>query len=33
MRHWWLQRLTSLALVPLAVWLLVSLLTLPSWIS
>ncbi len=30
MRHWWLQRLTSLALVPLAVWLLVSLLTLPS---
>ncbi len=28
--HWWLQRLTSLALVPLAVWLLVSLLTLPA---
>jgi succinate dehydrogenase / fumarate reductase, membrane anchor subunit len=28
--HWWVQRLTSLALVPLAVWLLVSLLTLPS---
>ncbi len=28
--HWWVQRLTSLALVPLAVWLLVSLLTLPA---
>jgi len=28
--HWWVQRLTSLALVPLAVWLLVSLLTLPT---
>ena len=28
--HWWVQRLTSLALVPLAVWLLVSLLTLPG---
>jgi succinate dehydrogenase / fumarate reductase, membrane anchor subunit len=28
--HWWVQRLTALALVPLAVWLLVSLLTLPS---
>jgi succinate dehydrogenase / fumarate reductase, membrane anchor subunit len=29
--HWWVQRLTSVALVPLAVWLLVSLLTLPSF--
>ena len=29
-RHWWQQRLTSLALVPLTVWLVVSLLTLPS---
>jgi succinate dehydrogenase / fumarate reductase membrane anchor subunit len=29
-QHWWVQRLTSLALVPLAVWLLVSLLTLPA---
>jgi len=29
-QHWWVQRLTSLALVPLAVWLLVSLLSLPS---
>ena len=28
--HWWVQRLTSVALVPLGVWLLVSLLTLPS---
>ena len=28
--HWWVQRLTSLALVPLAVWLLVSLLSLPG---
>jgi len=27
--HWWLQRLTSLALVPLAVWFVVSLLSLP----
>jgi succinate dehydrogenase / fumarate reductase, membrane anchor subunit len=39
--HWWVQRLTAVALVPLAIWLLVSLLTLPgldfvtlvSWIS
>ena len=29
-RHWWLQRLTSIALVPLTVWFVVSLLTLPS---
>ena len=28
--HWWLQRLTSLALVPLTVWLVVSLLALPG---
>lgn len=27
--QWWLQRLTSVALVPLAVWFVVSLLTLP----
>lgn len=27
--HWWMQRLTSVALVPLAVWFVVSLLTLP----
>jgi succinate dehydrogenase / fumarate reductase membrane anchor subunit len=28
--HWWVQRLTALALLPLAAWLLVSLVTLPS---
>ena len=28
--HWWAQRLTSVALVPLSVWLLVSLLALPG---
>jgi succinate dehydrogenase / fumarate reductase, membrane anchor subunit len=28
--HWWSQRLTSIALVPLTVWFTVSLLTLPS---
>jgi succinate dehydrogenase / fumarate reductase membrane anchor subunit len=29
--HWWLQRLTSIALVPLTVWFVVSLLSLPSF--
>jgi succinate dehydrogenase / fumarate reductase membrane anchor subunit len=29
-RHWWHQRLTSLALVPLTAWFVVSLLALPS---
>jgi succinate dehydrogenase / fumarate reductase, membrane anchor subunit len=29
-QHWWLQRLTAVALVPLSIWFLVSLLTLPS---
>jgi succinate dehydrogenase / fumarate reductase membrane anchor subunit len=29
--HWWLQRLTSIALVPLSVWFVVSLLALPSF--
>jgi succinate dehydrogenase / fumarate reductase membrane anchor subunit len=29
--HWWLQRLTSIALVPLTIWFVVSLLTLPSF--
>ncbi|GAC1454287.1 MAG: succinate dehydrogenase, hydrophobic membrane anchor protein [Steroidobacteraceae bacterium] len=29
--HWWLQRVTSVALVPLSIWLLVSLLSLPSF--
>jgi succinate dehydrogenase / fumarate reductase, membrane anchor subunit len=28
--HWWLQRLTAVALVPLSIWFLVSLLTLPA---
>jgi succinate dehydrogenase / fumarate reductase membrane anchor subunit len=28
--HWWLQRLTSIALVPLSIGFVVSLLTLPS---
>ena len=28
--HWWLQRLTSIALVPLTVWFTVSLLSLSS---
>ncbi len=28
--HWWMQRLSSLALVPLTVWFLVGLLALPS---
>jgi len=30
-QHWWLQRLTSLALVPLTVWFVVSLLALPAF--
>ena len=28
--HWWAQRLTSVALVPLSIWFVVSLLALPS---
>jgi succinate dehydrogenase membrane anchor subunit len=28
--HWWVQRLTSVALVPLTVWFVVSILSLPS---
>jgi succinate dehydrogenase / fumarate reductase membrane anchor subunit len=28
--HWWLQRLTSIALVPLTIWFTVSVLSLPS---
>jgi succinate dehydrogenase / fumarate reductase membrane anchor subunit len=28
--HWWSQRLTSIALVPLTMWFVVSLLSLPS---
>jgi succinate dehydrogenase / fumarate reductase membrane anchor subunit len=29
-QHWWLQRLTSVALVPLSIWFVVSLLALPA---
>jgi succinate dehydrogenase / fumarate reductase membrane anchor subunit len=29
--HWWQQRLTSVALVPLTVWFVVSILALPSF--
>ena len=28
--HWWVQRMTAVALVPLGIWLVVSLLALPS---
>jgi len=28
--HWWVQRLTSVALIPLSVWFVVSLLALPA---
>ncbi|MEP7245156.1 MAG: succinate dehydrogenase, hydrophobic membrane anchor protein [Gammaproteobacteria bacterium] len=28
--HWWVQRLTSIALVPLTVWFVVSLISLPA---
>jgi len=29
--HWWQQRLSAVALVPLSIWFLVSLLSLPSF--
>jgi succinate dehydrogenase membrane anchor subunit len=29
--HWWVQRLTSVALIPLTVWFVISLLALPSF--
>jgi succinate dehydrogenase / fumarate reductase, membrane anchor subunit len=29
--HWWHQRLTSIALVPLSMWFVVSLLALPGY--
>ncbi|MDB6088416.1 MAG: sdhD [Gammaproteobacteria bacterium] len=29
-RHWWMQRLSSIALVPLSIWFVVSLLSLPT---
>jgi len=28
--HWWVQRLSSIALVPLAIWFTVSILSLPT---
>ena len=28
--HWWIQRLTAIALVPLTMWFVVSLLALPA---
>ena len=28
--HWWLQRMTSVALVPLTIWFVLSLLNLPD---
>ena len=30
LHHWWMQRLTAIALVPLIVWLMVSLVTLSN---
>jgi len=29
--HWWLQRLTSIALIPLTIWFVVSILSLPTF--
>lgn len=29
-RHWWVQRLSAAALIPLAVWFMVSVLSLPA---
>ena len=29
--HWWVQRLTSIALIPLTVWFAVSVLSLPAY--
>ena len=29
--HWWVQRVTSVALIPLTIWFAVSLLSLPSF--
>ena len=33
--HWWMQRLTSIALVPLTLWFAIALLTLPDlgWVT
>ena len=30
-QHWWVQRLTAVALVPLSIWFVASLLSLPSF--
>jgi succinate dehydrogenase / fumarate reductase membrane anchor subunit len=29
--HWWVQRLTSIALIPLTVWFVISLVAMPSF--
>ncbi|MBX5462919.1 MAG: succinate dehydrogenase, hydrophobic membrane anchor protein [Steroidobacteraceae bacterium] len=29
--HWWVQRVTAIALIPLTIWFVVSLLALPSF--
>ena len=29
--HWWSQRLTSIALIPLTIWFVVSILSLPTF--
>jgi len=29
--HWWVQRMTALALIPLGAWFVVSLLSLPAY--
>jgi len=29
--HWWVQRVTSVALIPLTIWFAVSVLSLPSY--
>ena len=29
--HWWIQRLTSIALIPLSVWFVIALLCLPAY--
>jgi succinate dehydrogenase / fumarate reductase, membrane anchor subunit len=29
--HWWLQRVTAVALVPLGIWFVLALLTLPDY--
>ena len=29
--HWWMQRLTSVALIPLTIWFVVSILSLPTF--